>query len=331
VKESFVVLDRYDRWLFIGVLLCIAAMAGCATVEVPVATTDEPQAGPALRPYASRPVVALVLSGGSARGFAHIGVIKVLEEAGIEPDLVVGTSAGSIVAVAYASGMSAQQMADAASTMTGSLFMDLTIPNLGQPVIRGELGWIRGTRLQRFVERLVDKRPLESLRRRVAIVATQLESGMPVAFTQGDTGLAVRASVSVPGVFVPPLIGGKRYVDGQISSPVPVALARSLGADVVIAVDATFPPDHAEIANTASVLFQAMTIATQRIKHQELALASIVITPDIRSSSQLGLSDREWIMQAGERAASQALPRLRALVPDLRSRDRATSILSVTP
>lgn len=292
------------------VLGLLLVLVGCATPPAQQTFVDEPRSGPVPAGTTGRPVVALVLSGGSARGFAHIGVITALEQAGISPDLVVGSSVGSIVAAAYASGMNARELVNAARAMDSTTLTDFTIPNLGQPFIRGELGFVRGQRLQAYVNRLVGNRALEALPRRLAVVATDLQSGQTVVFTEGNTGLAVRASSAIPGVFVPPLIRGRLYMDGQVSSPVPVTAARTLGADIVIAVDATFPPDHAEISNTVDVLFQSITIATQRIKDYELGLASIVIRPDIKTSGQLSLSDREMLMAEGERAARAALPEL---------------------
>lgn len=293
----------------------LAGLAACATVEDrPCHTCDAPREGLLALTPAPRPRVALVLSGGSARGFAHVGVIRVLQAQGVEPDIVVGSSAGAIVAVAWASGLNALQLTEATRALEMSTFADFTLPDLGLPVLGGERGWVRGERLRRWIDQVTGGRPLEALPRRVAVVATDLQSGRPVAFTHGSAGLAVQASAAVPGVFVPPLIGGRHYVDGQVSSPVPVTLARSLGADVVIAVDATFPPEHAEIAHTVGVLFQAFTIATQRVKMHELAQADLVITPQIRTASQLGLADREWLMRAGEDAAQVALPGLRRLL-----------------
>lgn len=294
-------------------LLAIGCLAGCASLHEPVRIDDPPHfAMPESKNnvQTSKSMVALVLSGGSARGFAHIGVIKVLEEIGLVPDLIVGVSAGSMVGVAYASGMSAQQLMDASVKLDASLMTDVTMPNLGQPIFRGELGFIRGERLQTFINQLVANRPLHTLPRKVAVIATDLQSGKPVAFTQGNTGLAVRASSAVPGVFVPPSILGRLYVDGQVSSPVPVAMARMLGATTVIAVDATFPPEQSVISNISGVLFQSFTIATQRIKDQELESATLVIRPEINSPLQLGFDDRNWIIAAGEKAARSALPQL---------------------
>lgn len=284
--------------------LVVIQISGCATTRTAdVSLLPEPSGG-AIRAFdAKRPVVALVLSGGSARGFAHIGVIRVLEEMGVEPDLIVGTSAGSIVGAGYAAGLTANQLQDAAKRFDKWLFMDIAFSNFGLPLIPNELGLIRGERLQRFVDDLVARRPIESLPRRLAITATDLQSGTTMLFTHGSAGLAVRASSSVPGLFAPPKIGGRLYVDGQVSSPVPVVAARSLGADIVIAVDATYPPDHADVTNALGVLFQSFMIAGDRIKNREVAAADIVIRPEIKTTGQLGFEDRDWLVVSGEVAA----------------------------
>lgn len=199
--------------------------------------------------------------------------------------------------------MTANQLQDAAKRFDESLFLDISFSNFGLPLIPNELELIRGKRLQRFVDDLVTHHPIESLPRRLAITATDLQSGKTMLFTHGSAGLAVRASSSVPGLFTPPKIGGRLYVDGQVSSPLPVAAARSLGADIVIAVDATYPPDHADVTNTLGVLFQSFMIAESRIKESELAAADIVIRPDFKTSGQLGFGDRDWLMASGETAA----------------------------
>lgn len=305
-EQAGAVLTR--RKAGVSILLGTVLIHGCASAPVESTGVDEPRAGP-MAPFApGRNVLALVLSGGSARGFAHIGVIKVLEEAGIVPDLLVGSSSGSVVAAAYASGMGARAMLDAARAAADTSLADYTVPDLGLPLLRGELGFLRGQRLQDYVNRLVRARTLEKLDRRLAVVATDLQTGKPVVFTHGDTGLAVRASCAVPGVFVPPSIGGRLYVDGQVSSPVPVAAARALGADIVIAIDVTFPPELARISTTLDVLFQTLTIAMQRMKEQELGQATVVIRPDLPHPGQLGFADQDWIVAEGERATRAALP-----------------------
>ncbi len=310
---------RGPSWARFAVSLTLLLLSACASVQKPIPVSEQPKTGPIRALDTSRPSIALVLSSGSARGFAHIGVIRVLEEAGIEPDLIVGSSAGSIVAAAYAAGLNARQLTDTARTVDKSILMDFTIPDLGLPLLRGNLGFIRGERLQRFVDRVVGARPIELLPRRLAIVATNLHTGKPQVFTRGNTGLAVRASCSVPGAFAPPRIDDALVADGQITSPVPVTIARALGARLVIAVDATFPPEHAELSNTLSVLFQSFTIATQRIKEHELELANLVIRPRIKTSGQLGFNDREWLIRAGEEAARENLPALRRLIATVQS------------
>lgn len=304
---------RRRQCLIFGCLLTLA-LTGCATARVDRSTAiPEPRSG-TVRPFDSRrPVVALVLSGGSARGFAHIGVIRVLEQMGIEPDLIVGTSAGSIVGAGYAAGLSADQLQAAAARFDASILMDFTLPHLGQPIIRGDLGLVRGERLQQFVEELVSRRPIEVLPRRLALVATDMQTGKPTSFTHGNVGLAVRASSSVPGLLVPSQIAGKLYIDGQVSSPLPVAAARSLGADIVIAVDATYPSQHANISSLPDVMFQSFMIACQRIKESELLSADLVIQPKIETTGQLGFKDRDWLITAGESATQEVSGDLRRL------------------
>ncbi len=310
------VLQIARTWALRLSLLLLAVVTGCANrPPLMVETSNQPRSG-SVRAFAkARPVVALVLSGGTARGYAHIGVIRVLEQLGIEPDLIVGTSAGSLVGAAYASGLTADQINAAAVRLEAARLMDLTIPQLGQPIVRGDLGFVRGERLQQFVNDLVSGRPLQALQRRFAVIATDLQTGNLTAFTEGDVGLAVRASSAVPGLFVPPLINGRRYIDGGVSSPLPVRAARELGADVVIAVDATYPPEQADITNLTDVLFQSFLIAGQRLKENESASADLVIRPKVENTGQLGYEHREWLISSGERAArllSSELQRLTA-------------------
>lgn len=294
----------YGLVLLFFSMLAIILLGGCASTRSSAFTSlPEPRSGSVRAFDTNCPVVALVLSGGSARGFAHIGVIRALERMGIEPDLIVGTSAGSIVGAGYAAGMTADELEAASQRFGKWLFMDFAFPNVGVPWIPSELGLIRGERLQRFVDELVTLRPIESLPRRLAVTATDLQSGKTMLFTHGSAGLAVRASSSVPGLFATPTIGGRLYVDGQGSSPLPVLAARSLGAEIVIAVDATYPPDHADVTNTAGVLFQSFMIAGNRIKDTEVAAADIVIRPEIKTSGQLGFEDRDWLIASGEAAA----------------------------
>ena len=295
----------------VAVLALSNLIGGCATQPArALSETVHPKAGP-LRPFdSSRLSVALVLSGGSVRGFAHIGVLQALDELGLVPDLIVGTSAGSLVGAGYAAGLNASQIEVAMRSLSWSVMSDWVVPQLGQPFLKGELGLVRGERFQRFADELVGHRPIDALPRRLAIVATELQSGVPVVFTAGNVGLAVHASSAIPGVFVPPIISGRRYIDGQVSSPLPVMAARALGADIVIAVDVTYPPEDAAITTLPDVVFQAFMIASQRLVKTELQGADLVIRPRIPSSNQLGMEDRKKLIEAGRAATLELAERL---------------------
>ena len=227
---------------------------------------------------------------------------------------MVGSSAGAIVGALYASGLSGEALEEVSRRMDRSLASDVTMPSLGIPWLSGELGVVRGEALQNFVNTEVKQRAIVSFPIRFAAVATDLNSGKAMTFNVGNAGLAARASSSIPGMFTPPLIRGHRYIDGQLSGPVPVSAALELGAEIVIAVDVTYPSEHAEITTPIGVMFQALQICTQHLKESELKLAHLVIRPDIRPANQLSLSDREDLIRIGEQAARDNLDALRTLI-----------------
>jgi len=250
-----------------------------------------------------RPLIALALGGGGARGFAHVGVIKALEEAGIVPDIITGSSSGAVVAALYAAGHSAQALETIAlSTEEGDL---LDFAWFGR-------GWVRGEALQEFVNRMVDERPIELLPRAFAVVATQARSGRRTVFNRGDTGLAVRASASVPNLFVPPVIHGEEYVDGGLTSPVPVRLARAMGADVVIAVDVSWFA-QARDANAAAMSQYGRT-GRNALRAEELASADVVVTPRTMRARMLDFDRKFENIEAGEAAGREALPEIREII-----------------
>ena len=168
-----------------------------------------------------RPTLGLALGGGAARGFAHIGVLKVFEANGIIPDWIVGTSAGSLVGALYASGLSAFELQRLGLALDEATFSDWTLRSRGL---------LKGEALAAYVNQQLKNRTIEALPRRLAIVATDLRSGEPIVFQRGDTGTAVRASSAVPGIFSPVRIQDRDYVDGGLTHPVPAAVARALGA-----------------------------------------------------------------------------------------------------
>ena len=264
------------------------------------ACAGQQERAPAPRPA---PKIALVLGGGAARGFAHIGVIKVLEAQGIVPSIVVGTSAGAVVGALYAAGDDGFALQKLALGMDEGQFSDWSWPDRG--VLRGEA-------LQNFVNRAVGGRPLEKLNKLMAVVATDLQSGEPVVFRTGNTGMAVRASSSVPGLFQPVAINGREYVDGGLVSPVPVGVARRLGADFVIAVDISARPRYGKTQSTPDVLLQTFTIMSRVIARNELADADVVIRPNMSGLSATDFQDRNLAVLEGEKAAAAALPEIKA-------------------
>ena len=288
------------RLLALGAFVLLGACARLPEkpVDKPVEKTQP--ATPAAAPV--KPKLGLALGGGAARGFAHIGVIKVLESHGIYPDLVVGTSAGAVVGSLYAAGYDAFAMQKIAQQLDEKIFADWTL---------GGRGLLKGEALQEFINQRVDRRPLEQLNRRFATVATDLNSGERIVFRTGDTGMAVRASAAVPGVFQPAQFRGHNYVDGGLTSPVPVQAAREMGADIVIAVDISAKPEGQPIDSLTAIIWQTTTIMGGAIAATELKGADVVIRPKLPYVKSWDFTARNDALLEGERAAQAALPAIR--------------------
>ena len=255
------------------------------------------------------PRVALVLSGGALRAFAHVGVLRVLEREGLKPDLIVGSSAGAMVGAYCAAGKTVAEIEALAALLDLPTLID--IDPIKTLLLRFGLGLAKGERLEAFLRASISV-PLQALPIPFVAVATDLNTGEAVLLNHGDTPLALRASSAVPGLYEPVRTGERVLGDGQIASPLPVAAARLLGARVVIAVDVVYPPQNALLTNPMSVLFQTMTISTYRHLLLERTQADLVIQPIIPPNGSLALSDREWLIAAGEAAAAKVLPALRA-------------------
>ena len=295
---------------FLVPLVFAAFLVGCATAPTPDIPPVQPL--PPSQPVAPAfvkipPRLGLALGGGAARGFAHVGVIQVLEEAGIRPDLVAGTSAGSLVAAIYASGKTGSQLQRVAETMEEATIADWTVPLFNRGVLRGDA-------LARYVNAQVGSRLIEDMHLPLGIVATDLNSGRDVLFQRGDTGTAVRASSAVPGVFQPVKISGRDYVDGGLVSPVPVRAARKMGAELVIAVDISSPPDGNLAGGTLDVLLQTFSIMGMSINTFELQDADVVVRPSLNGIASSDFSSRKRSIDAGRKAMIQAMPQLRAAI-----------------
>ena len=296
---------RVNAGLF--ALAIAGSLAGCATVPPEVSAVRYATAAP-LAPIkrTDHPVVVVALSGGAARGFAHTGVLRVLDESGIKPDAIVGTSAGSVVGALYAGGIRGDALVDAALELQREQVIEFTYPNRG---------FVNGQRLQEYIDRRLGDRPIERLDLPFVAVATDLRTGRLVAFNRGDTGTAVRASSSVPAVFQPMAMDGHEYVDGGLVSPVPVRVARALGADIVIAVDVTHQPTaEKQFDSTGALVAQSIIIMEHALADNELKEADVVIRPDLRDAPSVSFDLRGEVVAAGERAARAALPRIHELI-----------------
>ncbi len=289
-------------------LLCFA-IAGCSVLphSGPPKPAPPIEVPPKPEVRLVPPKIALALGGGAARGFAHIGVIKALEAHGIVPDMVIGTSAGSLVGALYAGGYGGFDLQRTALQLDDSIIADWSLP---------DRGFIKGEALQNFVNQAVQGRPLEKLNMPFAAVATDLQSGEPVVFRTGNTGMAVRASSSVPGVFQPVTINGHEYVDGGLVSPVPVRAARAMGADLVIAVYISNNPRMGKTKDSVDVMLQTFAIMGQSIAGYELPEADIVIRPDTGRIRSTGFEDRNLAIIEGERAGLAAIAAIKQKIAE---------------
>lgn len=292
-------------------ILSAAVLSGCTTSSPPVVPV-QPVA--TVQPKPPRPLkIGLALGGGAARGFAHIGVIKVLEAQGIVPDIVVGTSAGSLVGALYAAGNNGFALHKLALEMEEGAISDWSVPLFAR-----SSGVLKGEALQGYVNKAVHNVPLEKLKIPFGAVATDLRTGAPVVFRKGDTGLAVRASSAVPSVFQPVQVGGHMYVDGGLVAPVPVRFAREMGADFVIAVNISSQPEAQPATSSVEILLQTFAIMGQRINQYELKDADVVIKPGLGSMKGGDFGGRNLAILAGEQATLGRVSEIRQKLQAMR-------------
>lgn len=287
-------------------LILYAALAVLALVMASCVPQETVQPQPRQKPAK----VAVVLGAGASKGFAHIGVLKVLEANKIPVHMIVGTSAGSFVGSLYAYGFNAFQLQKIAISIEKGDIADWTIP---------DNGFIKGELLESYVNKTLRNTPLEKLRIPFYAVTTNIQTGQETVFGKGNTGAAVRASCSIPGVFIPVKIDGKMYVDGGVVSPVAVDAARRQGADIVIAVDISADLDDRQPEGILETILQSINIMYSRIALTQLAKADIVIKPKVGNIGSADFSKRHEAIMEGEKAAMDALPKINEIVAKLRA------------
>jgi NTE family protein len=294
---------RMKKWLLL--FLFLAALASCTHRQV--------QPPPPLPPLPKPARISLVLGAGSAKGFAHIGVLKVFEAQQIPIHMIVGTSAGSLVGSLYAYGYSAFRLQEVALSLEKGDILDFTLP---------DRGFIRGEKLSEFVNKMTNNTPLEQMKIPFYAVATDIQNGQEVVFGRGNTGTAVRASCSVPGVFRPVRIGDRMYVDGGVVSPVPVEAAQRHGADVIISVDISSQVESAKPESIVDTLLQSIDIMYFRLAALQCAKSDVVIRPKVGHIASSDFSRRHEAILEGEKAATAALPKIKELLEKLRKEGR---------
>lgn len=260
------------------------------------------------KPMHKKPKIAIAFGGGAAKGFAHIGVIKILEQNGIKPDIITGTSAGAVIGSLYATGISSMGLQQKAMDLEADGLMDFTLSTDG---------FIKGIALQNFINRSVQNKSIQNLKIPLGIVATNKNTGAAAIFTSGNTGQAVRASASVPNVFQAVKIGSNFYVDGGLTQPVPVSAARKMGADIVIAVDISAKPKSG-VSGLLETLDQSINIMSQAALKSELKKANIIIRPNLDRLSSVSFDSKHQAILEGEKAALVMLPAIKRAIANYR-------------
>jgi NTE family protein len=308
------------RPAFIALLSSLAAAAACRSVPpaVPTAARAAPQ--PPLKPR-----IALVLGGGAARGFAHVGVIRALEQEKIPIDLVVGTSVGSLIGAIYAADLDSFDLEWTAFKLQEDDLLDYGVLT----AVRG-MGLARGDKLEEFVKSRVKVANIEDLKIPFAAVATDLNWGTKVVLDRGSVSRAVRASSAIPGVFQPVQHMGKILVDGGVVDNIPISVARAKGADIVVAVDISENVGNTHITNLVDVMVQATNIMfALNVAHSKKD-ADVLIAPAVGDVGMLDFTQKKRCMQAGIEAARAAAPAIRRSV-DAWVAKRAVSAIDAVP
>ncbi len=285
--------------LFSVFIILILVIASCAPMEI------KPPPRPAK--------IALVLGAGASRGFAHIGVLKILESNKIPIHMIVGTSAGSFVGSIYAYGFTAFQLQKMSFSIERGDIVDLTIL---------DNGFVKGEKLEEYINTLLNNTPIEKLRIPFYAVATDIQNAQEVVFGKGNTGTAVRASCSIPGIFRPVKVGDRTYVDGGVVSPVAVDAAKRYGADFVIAVDISSDIGDRPPESTIETILQSVSIMYSKLSSIQLSKADIVIRPKVGYIGSSDFTKKHEAVLEGEKAAIEALPDINNLINRLQQEGR---------
>jgi NTE family protein len=252
-----------------------------------------------------RPRVGLALGSGGARGFAHLGAIKVLKDEGIPIDLIAGSSMGALVGCFYGVGIDIENLYQLSVAFKRKYFLDFTVP---------KMGFIAGKKVKEFIRFFTHGKNIEELNLPVGVVATDLLTGEKVIFKEGPVAEAVRASISIPGIFIPEKYNGRLLVDGGVSDRVPVSVVREMGADIVIAIDVSRVERNAEIGSIYDVIMQSIDIMqTEIFTNREIA-SDIMIRPRVEMYSSRAFTNIKEIIAIGEEETRKQIDQIKGVI-----------------
>ncbi len=287
----------------LAMTMSLSLLAACGTSQPPAASTPAADL--------PKPKVALVLGGGAARGFAHIGVIRALEQEKIPVDMVIGTSVGSLIGAIYASDRNSFELEWTAFKLEKDDLFDYGLLN----AFTG-MGVAKGQKLEEFIRTKIATANIENFKVAYAAVATDLNRGTRVVLDHGSVAKAVHASSAIPGVFEPVEFQGRLLVDGGVMDNIPIAVAREKGADIVIAVDISENVQNFNISNVIDVTIQAVNIMfDQNVKNKKKD-ADVLIAPAVGDVAMLDFTQKKRCMQAGIDATEKAIPEIRKKIED---------------
>lgn len=255
----------------------------------------------------SRPVIGLALGAGAMRGLAHIGILQVLEREGIPIDVITGTSMGAIVAGAYAAGRSGLELERIARELQELSYFDIALPKLGM---------LSGKRVQKLCGQLTRNMSFDQTRVPCGVVTCELTTGEELIITEGPMETAIRASISIPGIFVPMEIDGRLYVDGGLVNRVPVTVARMLGAQRVIGVDVGYRGEPIKPHGLVGVMLHAYDIMEWQVAKERTSHADIMIVPDVRGMNPAHMIHAADCIARGREAARASIGEIRRLLED---------------
>ncbi|AGX03735.1 MULTISPECIES: patatin-like phospholipase family protein [Bacillaceae] len=259
-----------------------------------------------------QPVIGLALGSGGARGFAHLGVIKVLKEEGINVDVIAGSSMGALVGCFYGAGLDIDRLYKLAGAFKRKYYLDFTVP---------KMGFLAGKKVKELIRLFTHGKNLEDLDIPVRVVATDLKAGEKVVFSKGPIADAVRASISIPGIFTPEKLEDRLLVDGGVIDRVPVSVVEEMGADLIIAVDVSRVKTSSDITSIFDVIMQSLDIMQMELVSNREIASDIMIRPHVEMYSSRAFTNIEDIIRIGEEEARKQVPRIKEAIQNWKGQE----------